>query len=149
MSSIDTGKVIAGGVLAGVVLAGFDYVSNNYILAKDWQNVAQVHNIDMALTGQTSAMLTFIAVDFVLGLLVVFTYAAIRPRFGPGIGTAAIAAFLLFLTSALVNATLAGVFYPWDLYIRATALGLAAFLVAGVSGAWVYSEKEEEEDSGV
>ena len=144
MAAIDSGKVLAGGVLAGIVLTGFDYVSNNYILAKDWQNVAQVHNIDMALTGQTAAMVTFIAVDFLLGFLVVFTYAAIRPRFGPGIGTAAIASFVLFLTSALVNATMAGVFYPWDLYIRSTAIGLAAFLVAGVSGAWVYSEKEED-----
>jgi hypothetical protein len=145
MASINSGKVLAGGVLAGVVMNAVDYVSNNFILAKDWQNVAQLRNIDMRVMGGTAAMVTAFAVDFVLGLLVVVLYAAMRPRFGPGPGTAAIAGFSVFLSAALVMATLAGSFFSWDLYVRWAALFLVSALFGGLAGGWVYSEDAEPE----
>jgi hypothetical protein len=140
VTKINAGKVLAGGVLAGVLMNGIDYVSNNFIMAKDWQNVAQMRNIDPTVMAGTPALVTALAVDFVFGFLIVLTYAAVRPRFGPGPATAAISSFLLFLASALVMATLAGAFFSWDVYIRWAALFLVSTLVGGLSGAWVYSE---------
>lgn len=141
-SRIDIGKAIAGGILAGVVLAAFDFVSNNLLLADEWQNVAQLRNIDPAWMGGTSALVTMVAVDLALGQLLVLTYAAIRPRFGPGVGTAAIASFFVFLSQVLLLASMAGWFISWDLYVRQAVVTLVALLAAGVAGAWVYAEEE-------
>jgi hypothetical protein len=147
MASINSGKVLAGGVLAGVVMNVIDYVSNNFILAKDWQNVAQLRNIDITVMGGTPAIVTAIAVDVMLGMLIVVMYAAMRPRFGAGPGTAAIAGFTVFLSAALVMATLAGSFFSWDLYIRWAALFLVSALAGGLSGGWVYSEDVEPRET--
>jgi hypothetical protein len=138
---INAGKVLAGGILAGVILSGFDFVINNYILASDWQNVAHLRNVDLEVMGGTGALVLMLVVDFVLGQVLVATYAAIRPRFGPGAGTASIAAFLLFLPVALQLATFGGVFISWQLYVRQSALLLAAMIVAAVAGAWIYAEE--------
>lgn len=142
MPNISAGKVLAGGILAGVVVSGLDFVINNYILAADWQNVAHLRNIDLAVMGGTSALVLMLVVDFILGQVLVLTYAAIRPRFGPGPGTAAIAAFLVFLPVGLELATFGGVFISWELYVRQAALLLVAMLAGGIAGAWVYAEEE-------
>ena len=67
MTKINAGKVLAGGILAGVLMNGIDYVSNNFIMAKDWQNVAQMRNIDITIMAGTPALVTSVAVDFVFG----------------------------------------------------------------------------------
>ena len=145
MSKINAGKAVAGGILAGVVLTGFDFASSNYLLANDWQNVAHLRNIDPTLMGGTAALVTMLLVDFVIGQVLVLTYAAIRPRFGAGPGTAAIASFLIFLPQALLLATFGGWFLSWDLYFRQAAVMLVSILAAGFAGGWVYAEEEEED----
>jgi hypothetical protein len=46
--AINTGRVIAGGLAGGVVANAVDFVTNNYVLAPDWQAWAASHNIDAA-----------------------------------------------------------------------------------------------------
>ena len=141
---INAGKMLLGGVAAGLVLAAASYASDQFIMAKDWQTVAQLRNIDPLEMGSQSALILSIAVNVLSGFLIVFVYAAIRPRFGPGPGTAIIAAFVVFLASALVMATMAGIFFSRDLYIRSEAVTLVAMLAAGLAGGWVYGEEERE-----
>lgn len=144
MSKISVGKVVAGGILAGVILSGFDWVTSNYLLAADWQNVARQRNIDMWVMGSTSALVTMLTIDFVLGQVLVLTYAAIRPRFGQGPGTSAIAAFLVCLPEVLILATFGGIIISWDLYFRQAAVMLVSTLAASAAGAWVYSEESTD-----
>ena len=134
--------MLLGGIAAGIVLAAASYASDQFIMAKDWQTVAQLRNIDMLEMGSRSALILSVVVNLLLGFLIVFVYAGIRPRFGPGAGTALIAAFVVFLASALVMATMAGIFFSRDLYIRSEAVTLVAMLVAGLAGGWVYGEEE-------
>ena len=146
-SRINAGKMLLGGVAAGLVLAAASYVSDQFIMAKDWQTVAQLRNIDVLEMGSQSALILSLTVNVLLGFLIVFVYAGIRPRFGPGPGTALIAAFVVFLASALVMATMAGIFFSRDLYIRTEAVTLVAMLAAGLAGGWVYGEDEKDKDS--
>lgn len=139
---INVSKMLLGGVAAGLVLAAAAYVSDQFIMAKDWQTVAQLRNIDLFDMGSQSALILSVVVNLLSGFLIVFVYAAIRPRFGPGPGTAVIAAFIVFLASALVMATMAGIFFSRDLYIRSEAITLVAMLAAGLAGGWVYGEEE-------
>jgi hypothetical protein len=142
MAHLNPGKVVAGGILAGVVLSGFDFASSTYLLANEWQEVAHFRNIDPALMGGTAALLTMLVADFVLGQLLVLTYAAIRPRFGPGAGTGVIASFIVFLPQTLLLATFGGWFISWDLYFRQSVVMLVSMIAAGFAGGWVYAEEE-------
>jgi hypothetical protein len=136
------GRLIAGGLLAGLVLSGADFVASNFLLADRWQDVARRHSIDRARMGGDAALVTMLAVDFLLGFVLLFTYAAVRPRFGPGPGTAAIASLIVFLPAGLLFATFGGWFIPWDLYVRQTAMLFVSMMAAGVVGAGAYGEKE-------
>ena len=58
MANINAGKLVAGSILAGVVLNLCDYVSNNFILAADWEHIARVRNVDMADMSSSTALVT-------------------------------------------------------------------------------------------
>ena len=62
MASINTGKVVTGGLVAGVVANAVDFVTNNYVLAADWQAWAASHNIDAATLTSGAVAGTFSAV---------------------------------------------------------------------------------------
>src|SRR6476659_2308920 len=88
MASINFGRVVAGGLVAGVVANALDFVTNTYILAADWAAFAPTRNLDPAALQSGPVAATWIMVDFILGVLLVWAYAAMRPRFGPGPKTA-------------------------------------------------------------
>lgn len=144
MSRVNGGKLVAGGILAGVVMNICDYVSNNFILATDWERIARIRNVDMADMSSTSALVTYVGVDLLLGLLVVWTYAAIRPRLGRGPGTAIVAGFMVFLAQALLMASYAVSFLTWDVFIRGGVLMLVSALAGALAGGWVYAEADDE-----
>ena len=142
MSKVNGGKLLAGGVLAGIVMNICDYVSNNFILATDWEHIARIRNVDMADMGSTTSLVTYVVVDMLLGLLVVWTYAAIRPRLGQGPGTAIVAGFMVFLAQALLMASYAVSFLTWDVFIRGGLLMLVSTLAGALAGGWVYAEED-------
>jgi hypothetical protein len=142
MSNIDTKHLALGSAAAAIVVNACDWVVNNYLLADRWRHVAQTHNIDPFKMNGMSALVTFVVVDCAIGFLLVWTYAAIRPRLGPGPGTATIASFVIFGTAALVTATFGGWFIPWDLYVRAAVLTFVSYTAGALAGAWVYKEEE-------
>jgi len=144
MASINVSRVVMGGIAAGAVMSACDFVINQFILADAWTRVAQARNVDMSAMGGWGDFLKFVVIDLMLGLLIVWTYAAIRPRLGQGPGTAVTAAFAVFLAEALVMATFAPWLFSWDMFIRSNALGLISTLAAGVAGGWVYTEDGEE-----
>ncbi len=144
MASINVGRVVTGGIAAGAVLSACDFVVNNYILNDIWLRVMQARNVDLVATSGNAELVKFIAIDFLFGLLIVWLYAAIRPRLGPGPGTAAVAALVVFASNALTMATFAGWMFSWDVFIRSGALGLVAMLAAGWAGGWVYSEPDAD-----
>jgi len=79
--------------------------------------------------------------NLVLGTVLVWLYAAIRPRYGPGPKTAAIVGFAMWLIM-----TAADVFFmsigllPVRALVAPIAVGLAAYIVATEAGAWLYKE---------
>jgi len=139
MSNINVGRVILGGLVAGVVANACDYVINGILMADDQAAMAQRLNLDQAAVA--GSMTTWIIVDFLYGLLIVFTYAAIRPRFGAGPRTAIIAGLTLFLaiTAVLMGFASMGIFTQ-DLFLKSSALSLVATLAASLAGGAVYKE---------
>ena len=144
MASINTGRVVAGGLVAGVVANILDMTWNFTVLKDDMMTVAQKAGMDPQTAASFSAALPWIGVDLVMGLIIVWTYAAMRPRFGPGPKTALLAGLVPFLSASAVvfGFTTMGIM-PMAAFVRGTIAAAVTMAAASLAGAYVYSEPQE------
>ena len=141
MPRINILRVLIGGLVAGIVANALDYVINTYLLATEMTEMVQRLNLRADVV--ENSMWTWIGFDFVYGLLVVFTYAAMRPRFGPGPKTALIAGmcFWVGFTGLFAGLTSMGL-YTHPAFIKSAAFSLASSLVPALVGGAIYTEAE-------
>ena len=141
MSPINYGRVALGGLAAGVVANIGDFVVNSTIMADDMVRMAQRLNLNQAAMSAPSVGVTWMAIDFVYATLIVWTYAAIRPRFGPGPGTAVKAGVVLWAAVAaiLYGFQTMGIFTP-DSFFKSAGLTLVTTILSAIAGGWVYKE---------
>jgi hypothetical protein len=96
----------------------------------------------MAAAQKPTAMAAHLGWSFVTGIVVVWLYAAIRPRFGPGPKTAVIAGLVVGLlthvTISLAFATLD--LAPDNLMAISAVWGMVASVAGALVGAWIYKE---------
>ncbi len=140
--AINTQKVVLGGLAAGFVMNVIDFVFNMFVVGARMKAETDAFKPGLAdQMNKGSVMISYIVMDFALGILLVWTYAAIRPRFGPGGKTAVYAAILFWL--------LAGIFYSGYLHMGMMSMGLwwtfafvglVNFLISAWVGARLYSE---------
>jgi len=141
MASINTGRVVVGGLVGGVVANACDLLLHLTVMKDDMAAMAQKFGTDPAAMQSMSAVAPWIVVDFVLGLLIVWTYAAMRPRLGPGPKTAVIAGLTLFLavTAVVYGFTSMGMM-SMGAFGRGSTTELVATVLASLAGAAVYKE---------
>ena len=139
MGKINHGRVLLGGIAAGIVIDIVEYVLNAIVLADRWNAIGTAHNLPPFTT---NAIVAFNIIGVVTGIAAVWTYAAIRPRFGEGPGTAFIAALLIWVVGYLLpdagNAILG--LFPNSLAVIAVCVGLVEIVVATLAGAFIYKE---------
>ena len=141
MAGINTGKVITGGLVAGVVLNVLDFLNNYLIVGQDFRDNATRLGIDPAAAETPAGMATWVVIDFILGILVVWTYAAMRPRLGPGPKTAILAGLVPWLGIALVMFGLSqGGIFPTALWLKMSVITLVITSIGAVTGAMMYKE---------
>lgn len=135
---INVTRVILAGLAAGVVANVLDFGIG--LLMEDDQ-IAQAQRLNLDPAALEASVPVWIVVDFVFGMLLAFTYAAIRPRFGPGPRTAIIAGGTLFLaiTSVLTGFMAMGMFMQ-DVFIRSAALQLVSTMAASLTAGAIYRE---------
>jgi len=137
VAGINTGRVIAGGLLAGFVANVVD--AGTGFLMKD-EMAANLESLHLQPMG-TPAIASWIAADFVYGILMVLTYACIRPRFGPGPKTALFAGFLLLTTVTVMLYGFLGMgFFPASLYVKSALFAVLSTGAGSLAGAAVYKE---------
>jgi hypothetical protein len=139
MASINTRGVVGGGLVAGLIINVSEYILNEPVLGADMAGQLTAHNLP-AVGG--NAIAVFVILGFVVGIALVWLYAAIRPRFGAGPKTAAIAGvvvwFLDYFCASVAFGAL-GVFSARLLFIG-LVWGLVEMVVAALVGARLYSE---------
>ena len=141
MGKINLGRVIAGGLLAGLIINIGEIILNVGIIGKDWDEALKALN--RPPMGNESATF-FILLCFGLGLLMIWLYAAIRARFGPGPMTAIGAGFVtwalayLYPTAGMLPMNL----FPRSLIFSGTLWGLFELPLAALAGAWLYKEQD-------
>ena len=141
MASINSGKVITGGLLAGVVMNICDTAWNFTVMKDDMLAMAQKFGMDPAAAMSFSAAVPWIFVDFVLGLVIVWNYAAIRPRFGPGPKTAVLAGLVPFvaITAILGGFTSMGMMSSAT-FVKGTLTSIVTVVLGSLVGGWAYKE---------
>ena len=147
MGNIDLKRVILGGLLAGLVLNVADFLLYGMYLSADFDAAMQALGKEPA---GGSMIAWWVVLDFLWGILLVYLYAAIRPRFGPGPQTAIRAGLLLWVAAVLFHALGEGAMglFPQRLYVIGTVASLIYIPIAAVIGAWAYKEAESVVPSG-
>jgi hypothetical protein len=139
MGRINMGRVIVGGLLAGVVINISEFVLNTFVIAQEMEAAMKAMNLP-PIDGTMIAC--FVVLGFLLGISTVWLYAAIRPRFGPGVPTAMCAAMAVwFLSYAYPTAFLMLTHvFPRKAMAISVVWGLPEIVIAGIAGAWAYTE---------
>jgi len=140
MGNINVGRVILGGLLAGLVINIGETVLNVFVVAQGMDHALKARNLPPVGGG---AIAGFVLLAFLLGLATVWLYAAIRPRFGAGAGTAAMAGLAVWFFAYLykgVGQDLMG-FFPAGLTILTLVWGLVEILAGALAGGWLYNEE--------
>jgi hypothetical protein len=136
-------RVALGGLLAGLIIDITEGVTNGAVLGSAWKTWAEkvgpvTHQPSRA---EATALWTFLA--FALGLISVWMYAAVRPRFGTGPRTAIIVAVVMWVTYwplvAVQQLALGTV--PTGLLVIGSIGGLVGMVVALLAGSAVYKEQ--------
>jgi hypothetical protein len=139
MGKINFGRVLLGGLVAGIIINIGEFLLNEKVLANQMKDYFAAHKFP---NPGSSFMVIAIAATIVLGIAIVFLYAMIRPRFGPGPKAAIVAAltawFLVFLYNNVIGAALG--FVPLNMLAIGFGWALVEYLVAGLVGAWLYKE---------
>jgi hypothetical protein len=143
MGKMNVPRIILGGVVAGILCFIGDGVVHGVLLRERWGQV--MANLGRkTFEEQPVHMLYYAAYDLAKALVGVWLYAAIRPRFGPGPRTAAIAALVtwaLVIPIALLGLIPSAFFGRWFALLWSID-GLGVMLIAIVIGAWLYREDD-------
>ena len=139
MSNIDNGRVLLGGLLAGLVINIGEFLRDGLLLADRVAEMLTSLGLSEPSGGQ---MVVFTIVGFALGVVTVWLYAAIRPRFGPGIRTAIVTGVVIWLLIYPLPSIGYAVLdmFPDDFLLIANIWGLVEIPLAAVAGAWLYQE---------
>jgi hypothetical protein len=135
-------KVVIGGIVAGIVMNVIDFVVNTYILGARMKLEADAFKpgmSDQMMSG--SSIASYVIMDLALGIALIWTYAAIRPRFGPGLRTATFPAILFWLLALIFLAGYRQMgMMSSGLWWSFAVAGLINFLLSAWAGAKVYTE---------
>ena len=139
MNNINLGRVLLGGLLAGLVLNVGEVLFNDVVLGTQMREYFTRH--EMPEPGG-AFLIAAVTLTFAVGILLVFLYALIRSRLGPGMKTALVAGLILwfavYIYSGVVNALMFGL--PIKVLALGIVWGLLEYLVAAIAGGWVYKE---------
>jgi hypothetical protein len=139
---INVGRVIFGGIIAGIICFLGDGVVHGVLLRERWGEVMTA--LGKSGGGDVGSQHPgyFIAYDLLKGLIAVWFYAAIRPRFGPGARTALMAALVVWLL--VIPIPIVGLlpmaFFGAGFAVLWSLFGLVPIVAGTLAGCWMYRE---------
>lgn len=142
--AINTSKVITGGIVAGVIITAVDMISNTMLIGDRMAADANAFKPGLGdeMTQMSSGqMVAWTVMNLIVGMLLIWTYAAARPRFGPGPKTASYVALVFFTFGLILTSNYMAIgMMSSGLWITYAAIWLVTLLVATMAGAKLYSE---------
>jgi len=135
-------RVFLGGLIAGVVLILFGFAAYALYLEDLWTPAMEALGLSTQMT--TGIYILALVMSFVSGILAVWLYAAIRPRYGAGPKTGVIAGIAFYVPAGLLPAVSLGSMgmFPADTLVIDGISALVMYVLATLAGAWIYRERE-------
>lgn len=147
MGKISWGRVVLGGMLAGIVLIVLATISTALFAGREGLSRA-MHALRPSTSG-IGAPIFFFSVFLILGILMTWWYAAMRPLFGPGLKTAAIAGLAVWVTVVwlgVVGFAFKNVAMGQPYWLPSGPMLPMVYLVimvaSTITGAWIYKRQE-------
>jgi hypothetical protein len=146
MGQINWLRVVLGGLVAALVMNVSQAIMTQPVLGTQMAAELTKHNLPPMGGG---AMTFYIVMDFVVGILTVWLYAAIRPRYGPGPKTAIYAGLAVWFLAYFRSRSSLVVLGVYSTGVMAVAIvwGLVETIVASLAGAWLYREYGRQFDN--
>lgn len=142
MQGMNNTRILLGGLAAGVVILLGEFLTWGLLLENAYEGM-------LAATGLAEApwaMVGYVSISLVLGVLLAWLYAAIRPRSGPGPWTAVRAGAALWVAAWVLphvgNAAMGLSLGSGPMLISLSIALVEVCLAAAVAG-WIYREKEQ------
>lgn len=142
MSKMNFSRILIGGVVAGLIMNVGEAGLHAGVLGEDTAALYKAYKLPSP--NPTANIPVLIGSAFLLGFTAVWLYAAIRPRFGPGIRTAMLAGIVVWVLSHVWSGVYLGNGYagmiPAKLAWVPVIWGLFEATLATVAGAALYKE---------
>jgi hypothetical protein len=139
MNKINVGRVVLGGLVAGVVLDIGNFLLNRVWLRQELK--ADLGRLNLSEPGN-DFIVKAVVLTLILGIGIVYLYAAIRPRFGAGVKTAICAGLMAWFVAVLYTGLIIGMVFKLSdgITVKRIVFGLFEYAIAAVAGAWLYKE---------
>ena len=143
MGKTNWSRVFLGGLLAGVVLNILLFVALPIYLRELWNPALEA--VNPAFKESAGFLAFWIVFHLIAGILAVWLYSAIRPRYGAGAKTAVCAGLAVWALCPLSYAAISAAYglFPAKVLVVDALTGLVQFIVATLAGAWVYREQSQ------
>jgi hypothetical protein len=141
MGKINWARVLLGGLIAGVVLDVLWFAVWGPLAGRTLTAALLTLGHPMQETVSTTVLM--VVLGFVSGIASIWLYAAIRPRYGAGPGTAALAGVAAGLLAGVLPDIGWGLtlrLIPASVWVGDAVFTLVVTVIATLLGAWVYKE---------
>lgn len=139
MSRINVVRVLLGGLVAGLLINVGEFVLNEVLFVNQMEEIMQRLNTPRP---GVKFITVALVMTLLLGVVIVWIYAMIRSRFGPGPKTALIAGVTVWLCvycyAGILNSVLFGM--PLNLLLTGIVWGFFEYVIAALAGASLYKE---------
>jgi hypothetical protein len=140
MGKINTSRAIFGGLVAGIVVDVLGYIVDGILLASKWSAGMQaLHKVQFS----PSQIIGFNIIGLIAGIVMIWLYAAIRPRYGAGVKTAICAGLAFwFIGVFLPNLGFmwVGALFSHHLMVYTSLGGIVEYVAGAIAGAALYKE---------
>ncbi|MEO8349923.1 MAG: hypothetical protein ABI610_13535 [Acidobacteriota bacterium] len=142
MGKVNWSRVFLGGLVAGIVINLGEFLYHTVVFKTQVEEAVRAMGKDPAAMNTGTAMTVWILWCFLAGIGAVWTYAAIRPRYGAGAKTAVTAGIAVwFLAYFLSNVSMMNMgLFPQSMLVTGLIWGLVEVVLATIAGAYFYKE---------
>lgn len=139
MNKINFPRVLIGGLVAGLVLNLGEVILNDMIIGPQMKEFFT--RLNLPEPGGTF-LAAAVILTLVIGVVIVWVYAAIRPRLGPGPKTAICAGVIAWIFVCVYCGVINGIMLqvPTNFMILGIGWCFLEYVIAALAGAWLYKE---------
>jgi hypothetical protein len=143
VNKINVGRVLLGGLLAGLVINIGEFLLNGVFLAEPMKE--EFLRLGLPEEPSSKSIAIRVVLTFILGIAIVYLYAMIRPRSGPGLKSAIYAGLIAWFFVYFYVGVSYYAMGLWSLGLTLIGMvwGLFVYAIGALTGAWVYRESHK------